>query len=249
MRGEDTRPRSTCCAATGSPPHARGRLIEFAFAVSHPRITPACAGKTERHLSSPIDLKDHPRMRGEDNCTEIFVPKSEGSPPHARGRRARRGPRRLRLRITPACAGKTKICAVSVVVAWDHPRMRGEDDIADLGRDLQTGSPPHARGRHVAWRELGRRRGITPACAGKTGRWLSLGRRIPDHPRMRGEDISMDTVTFSTLGSPPHARGRLPNQFVYSERSRITPACAGKTSLIACAIISHWDHPRMRGED
>ena len=54
----------------------------------------------------------------------------------------------------------------------DHPRMRGED-----GRDVEgaikpTGSPPHARGRRdLRVAAVGVHR-ITPACAGKTVRFL-----------------------------------------------------------------------------
>ena len=50
-----------------------------------------------------------------------------------------------------------------------------------------------------------------------------------DHPRMRGEDAMM-LCTGQTF-------------------SRITPACAGKTSPYLGNCASDQDHPRMRGED
>ena len=46
MRGEDSRRQVTVCAFTGSPPHARGRLVVVEAHGAESGITPACAGKT-----------------------------------------------------------------------------------------------------------------------------------------------------------------------------------------------------------
>ena len=71
--------------------------------------------------------RDHPRMRGEDIIITRPPRASQGSPPHARGRR--RLERRLppRMGITPACAGKTSPSFSWPPPSRDHPRMRGED--------------------------------------------------------------------------------------------------------------------------
>ena len=87
--------------------------------------------------------------------------------------------------------------------------MRGEDATESQVRDTLTGSPPHARGRRARSACFGRLWGITPACAGKTKKFLKNGRQFMDHPRMRGED-SARTFSFMTV-------------------RWITPACAGKT--------------------
>ena len=131
----------------GSPPHARGRQWGKAAGVFAGRITPACAGKTQRRSRRRVTLPDHPRMRGEDNelfGTNISV---QGSPPHARGR-----PKEFQtfadgFGITPACAGKTDSRVRGCCTAWDHPRMRGEDVPENGLIRRSTGSPPHARGR------------------------------------------------------------------------------------------------------
>ena len=156
-------------------------------------------------------MRDHPRMRGEDRKVRLFQQLNQGSPPHARGRRVG-GVGEGRLRV-------------------DHPRMRGEDiQQIILGFDA-LGSPPHARGRHhVSLGGLGVRR-ITPACAGKTRRVRGRVRHVPDHPRMRGEDISPDGSSPILSGSPPHARGRPCSRPHSTDQSGITPACAGKTLL------------------
>ena len=66
---------------------------------------------------------------------------------------------------------------------------------------------------------------------------------------MRGEDEVGRVIDADFNGSPPHARGRPRKGAARAPRRRITPACAGKTSLILLAAQATMDHPRMRGED
>ena len=112
-----------------------------------------------------------------------------------------------------------------------------------------TGSPPHARGRPSFARcspSFGR---ITPACAGKTISWFRGTEALPDHPRMRGEDVEVAGQEPYGGGSPPHARGRLFGPERRRGQQGITPACAGKTHPFLSFHVHTWDHPRMRGED
>ena len=209
MRGEDLSSGTTRYWQTGSPPHARGRrsiasvwLVRCGGSPPHARgrpprsrrraracrITPACAGKTAIPYSYSFSHSDHPRMRGEDSKTNGGKSTATGSPPHARGRRTRKRNRTLAGGITPACAGKTLRSISSRSRTPDHPRMRGEDALADMRGEFEAGSPPHARGRHVHYLKLVGREGITPACAGKTVRCVHAVTLCGDHPRMRGED-------------------------------------------------------------
>ena len=74
---------------------------------------------------------------------------------------------------------------------WITPRMRGEDGTVLAYHVIQSGSPPHARGRHAALpRSTGTPR-ITPACAGKTDSLNDTPAFNEDHPRMRGEDAAV----------------------------------------------------------
>ena len=66
---------------------------------------------------------------------------------------------------------------------------------------------------------------------------------------MRGEDAEVQLPGRPDGGSPPHARGRQEDHEVSADISRITPACAGKTSGWLVGGSSLGDHPRMRGED
>ena len=112
----------------------------------------------------------------------------------------------------------------------DHPRMRGEDPVVRESDSPSAGSPPHARGRLEGDHLIVRYTRITPACAGKTMRRTSRSTLRRDHPRMRGEDLSVAQTTKSVSGSPPHARGRLRRRERRIRARRITPACAGKTA-------------------
>src|SRR5690606_33501376 len=98
--------------------------------------------------------------------------------------------RPTRPRLTPACAGRTRELNAMVVTLAAHPRLRGEDWAPITCQPGGIGSPPLARGGPVHPGRQEMRRGLTPACAGRT--WIS---RSPTptgtaHPRLRGEDTS-----------------------------------------------------------
>ena len=189
MRGEDETIPVRALEYTGSPPHARGRHTAERACDYFPGITPACAGKTSNSLGRYRAYPDHPRMRGEDSFAPTAPSSTHGSPPHARGRQAAIGHVDNSVRITPACAGKTATPSAAPSRTKDHPRMRGEDILFILYCSMIAGSPPHARGRLTNLLSSSGKKGITPACAGKTvfGERPECHRR--DHPRMRGEDL------------------------------------------------------------
>ena len=87
--------------------------------------------------------------------------------------------------------------------------MRGEKNAVNTSPRGTLGSPPHARGKGGSNGANGQAGGITPACAGKRICYKSLDTALGDHPRMRGEK-KIDTNTWQpSLGSPPHARGKV----------------------------------------
>ena len=65
---------------------------------------------------------------------------------------------------------------------------------------------------------------------------------------MRGEKANVRVSFQYHKGSPPHARGKVELRAGRTDELRITPACAGKSSLRRDAFVSSRDHPRMRGE-
>ena len=75
--------------------------------------------------------------------------------------------RLCRVRITPACAGKSEQCGGTGTTDWDHPRMCGEKHNRSYQQGLERGSPPHVRGKVIDDGRGLEEPGITPACAGK----------------------------------------------------------------------------------
>ena len=124
---------------------------------------------------------------------------------------------------------------------------RGPRDARSSG-SVTGGSPPRARGPHVAGRGPARLSGITPACAGTASSTPHRARSIRDHPRVRG-DRSCFHPRYSTMqGSPPRARGPQQVQQRVSGGRGITPACAGTASPTPPSSPTSTDHPRVRGD-
>ena len=93
-----------------------------------------------------------------------------------------------------------------------------------------------------------RRRGITPAYAGKS--WQSHGqcRCGRDHPRVCGEKSAVGVPTSVTRGSPPRMRGKGSGPQCGVHETGITPAYAGKRAPECMCRAGVRDHPRVCGE-
>ena len=89
---------------------------------------------------------------------------------------------------------------------------------------------------------------ITPAYAGKSYGSPGAGIPLKDHPRIRGEKQKMACKELLLMGSPPHTRGKVFNNYDNFSINRITPAYAGKSLLSGKLFPASWDHPRIRGE-
>ena len=151
-----------------------------------------------------------------------------GSPPRVRGKGFLAMATGCATRITPACAGKR----------------------LDFGRDCRMGdgSPPRVRGKDGHIHVSKTPKGITPACAGKSmRRWLTSC-IWGDHPRVCGEKLVAHHSTYRRIGSPPRVRGKGSLGSYTRTPSRITPACAGKSTANLSYSLWYWDHPRVCGE-
>ena len=95
--------------ALGSPPRVRGKAARLPLVLSGARITPACAGKRAPNSKHPPVAEDHPRVCGEKEYLIYRKLFDEGSPPRVRGKVLLLCLGMNRLRITPACAGKSYI--------------------------------------------------------------------------------------------------------------------------------------------
>ena len=109
-------------------------------------------------------------MCGENFGDRMASYKTAGSPPRVRGKLVHERQGLTRVRLTPACAGKTKHLTRYDSLARAHPRVCGENaDLAGAAR-IRDGSPPRVRGKRQERRHPSARTWLSPACAGKTSR-------------------------------------------------------------------------------
>ncbi len=133
--------------------------------------------------------------------------------------------------ITPAYAGKSFAEWIDEQGEEDHPRLCGEKILVFHGAKLFLGSPPAYAGKS--------RKHGTKDCP----KW--------DHPRLCGGKRSVCIgKDYGSPGSPPPMRGKVLFIHLSEIVLRITPAYAGKSTLISFHSCSfRGSPPPMRGKD
>ena len=192
LRGEDSMGISASSLAAETPPLTRGRLKTGRRFIVNDRNTPAYAGKTRSMLGASSPTGKHPRLRGEDSSIAAICGLIMETPPLTRGRPGARHGRRHEAGNTPAYAGKTTLSVIGVGTHWKHPRLRGEDMVAQHPNDFVLETPPLTRGRLGALSLSAAGLRNTPAYAGKTGTLRQTFSERKKHPRLRGEDLSLE---------------------------------------------------------
>ena len=234
----------------GSPPRVRGKPDRLPR-VRHRRVdrglTPACAGKTRSASRSPPTSRAHPRVCGENSSIRLLISSSSGSPPRVRGKPANSCSEKRPCRLTPACAGKTPSGPGRTRGPRAHPRVCGENLVCRRTIHTFAGSPPRVRGKRAEPPGSPCGAGLTPACAGKTGRRGRRRGRPRAHPRVCGENHCTMFNALRRMGSPPRVRGKRCAGRRFSNASRLTPACAGKTSRTSHSRPGRAAHPRVCG--
>ena len=176
-----------------------------------------------------------PRMCGEKLSAVFTSCINLGSPPRVRGKGVPCSARRLGRGITPARAGKsvcgekfifvtTQISALRITPACAGKSKRGKP------RFQRSEDHPRVCGEKSEWFEKDSRRSrITPACAGKRVDLSRTPKPAQDHPRVCGEKFSIDAGNAAEQGSPPRVRGKVVHKPHLPGHCGITPACAGKS--------------------
>ncbi len=110
------------------------------------RNTPASAGRTNVPEVEVVGLPEHPRVGGENpSPTRAGRPRG-GTPPRRRGELEERLNETIRLRNTPASAGRTGAGRHPVRDPAEHPRVGGENAVRRPGMAITRGTPPRRRG-------------------------------------------------------------------------------------------------------
>ena len=212
----------------GSPPHVRGKVQLPGRNSRKTRITPACAGKSQRSRPGECSRRDHPRVCGEKLDRMLHHRRMTGSPPRVRGKGAHKPVRLLDGGITPAYAGKSSRARLRCRCTWDHPRVCGEKIVLVIVFCSLMGSPPRMRGKVMRKEILRIIHGITPAYAGKREGPKNAQSKVGDHPRVCGEKCIPLTRGHGRQGSPPRMRGKVVSSRTILFFWGITPAYAGK---------------------
>ena len=188
-------------------------------------------------------------MCGKNLVNLLLVLKVLGSPPRVREKLDVMKDIAAQVRITPACAGKTDKVKFTIQCKKDHPRVCGKNEVRAVKFSYVVGSPPRVREKLRPDGQIFFIEGITPACAGKTSFKRPMNVLDRDHPRVCGKNFLTKWLSTATVGSPPRVREKP----VYLEQDqkylRITPACAGKTSLPVIRYNIARDHPRVCGKN
>ena len=184
----------------------RGKVRLARSALATARITPAHAGKRKPRARHRRQREDHPRPCGEKKPYMRKLLTGAGSPPPMRGKAAALGAAPVRVRITPAHAGKSKWRIKECRLAKDHPRPCGEKRPCSVPHCAARGSPPPMRGKASPRNSCNLYSRITPAHAGKRRARRKVQPRGKDHPRPCGEKlITSCCVNPSTGITPAHA--------------------------------------------
>ena len=169
----------------------RGKLVSLILMGGTRGLIPACAGKTTSFMGLAAAVGAHPRVCGENPPPSFLLNPSRGSSPRVRGklrvRAARGGPTGL----IPACAGKTGGGPAWGRRAPAHPRVCGENVSSSARIRAWKGSSPRVRGKRPRLPCRQRRRGLIPACAGKTTRSALTLLWKWAHPRVCGENFAL----------------------------------------------------------
>ena len=248
-RGENSPEACRCVVSRGSSPLTRGKLTPHKLLHGLTGLIPAHAGKTSTAFSMAITGRAHPRSRGENLLMPAHMPSMKGSSPLTRGKHLDDVACHGSSRLIPAHAGKTRTRRRIRRRMTAHPRSRGENVMAVQSACAPAGSSPLTRGKRDRYRTRPLWNGLIPAHAGKTRTSRGRRRRLPAHPRSRGENHAASTAALKASGSSPLTRGKPSVATSHYLLPGLIPAHAGKTGRSRGPRQSTGAHPRSRGEN
>src|SRR5690606_24063507 len=88
----------------------------------------------------------------------------------------------------------------------------------------------------------------TPAYAGITSRSACVDSGWREHPRVRGDHVTLGVAEARPDGTPPRARGSPQRDASMVISTGNTPACAGITVRVSPTTRGWTEHPRVRGD-
>ena len=174
---------------------------------------------------------------------------SAGSSPRGRGKLEIIPQVRIVIGLIPAWAGKTVAGDDAGDGRGAHPRVGGENPVTSSSNRHPPGSSPRGRGKPRGQGRSRVDRRLIPAWAGKTRISVWKTAAAAAHPRVGGENVTMDRVFGDVRGSSPRGRGKLGARNAPSWTNGLIPAWAGKTLINVTQRSISKAHPRVGGEN
>ena len=171
----------------------------------------------------------YPRPRGEYFGIRAVFGARAGLPPPTRGIPLPTHTKPPYQRSTPAHAGNTTCCLISIRLLEVYPRPRGEYVAVKAVGFGAIGLPPPTRGIRCRNAVQCNARRSTPAHAGNTSLDDARAIRARVYPRPRGEYQNPAILRKSRVGLPPPTRGIPSAGNAFKKARRSTPAHAGNT--------------------
>ena len=247
IRGTNATCSSSSFSIQGSSPHTRDKYVKKNFHHFLSGIIPAYAGQICKINIHIIIFQDHPRIRGTNGKWDIEYKPVKGSSPHTRDKYfGKLIPQDWR-RIIPAYAGQIPLLVLPFTIPWDHPRIRGTNLWNLHFAIILGGSSPHTRDKSLLHSPLRTGYRIIPAYAGQMPPTSGAGNSFPDHPRIRGTNLSMRCKYLIYPGSSPHTRDKFSDLITVIKAAGIIPAYAGQMNWLILISLKNQDHPRIRG--
>ena len=226
--GEHCVPGCTGRRTNDLPPRVRGaHLGGHAVLLAH-RLTPACAGSTVGDSLIRAADRPYPRVCGEHGRGRSRRALDSDLPPRVRGAPPPHPRDRHEGRLTPACAGSTRLHGAWGAGVSTYPRVCGEH-----GQWIQ-GRRPVDR--------------LTPACSGSTNTASRSPATSSTYPRVCGEHASVPPDEIKMIDLPPRVRGAPRPGRPAAAVLRLTPACAGSTLDAPGLRLGDPTYPRVCGE-
>ena len=158
--------------------------------------------------------------------------------PHARGSTYHDSWSMSRKIIYPACAGINPKGTKEDALAYNLPRMRGDQPMQILGDGFVLKFTPRARGLTRQYDQLKFHYAIYPACAGINPHLGQIVLICLHLPRMRGDQPNGYATCNVEKEFTPHARGSTQFDMPPARRASIYPACEGITLRYSAPVTA-----------
>ncbi len=155
----------------GSSPRVRGDRSDRGMDSTMAGLIPACAGRPRCWPAGGGSARAHPRVCGATFAPSFQEIQNWGSSPRVRGDLHWLSPWAMGPGLIPACAGRPTGPSRPNRRSWAHPRVCGATHGMRAFISATQGSSPRVRGDRRPARQLRRREGLIPACAGRPPDW------------------------------------------------------------------------------